>query len=179
MGLYVALLRGVNVGGQARVAMADLRDLLADLGFADVRSLLQTGNLVFRGDGAAADVERLLERETAKRLDLRTDYMVRTADEWRRLVDGNPFPEIAQRDPSHLLVMFLKKPPDDAAVAALRAAVTGPEEVRADESHVYLTYPAGIGRSRLTGTLIESKLGTRGTGRNWNTVLRLATLVQP
>jgi uncharacterized protein (DUF1697 family) len=176
---YIALLRGVNVGGHAKVAMSDLRDLLAGLGFGDVRSLLQSGNLVFRSDGqAASDLEHLLETEAARRLDLHTDFLVRTADEWVDVVARNPFPAEAERDPSHLLVMFLKQAPAETAVEALREAVTGPEVIRAEGRHAYITYPAGIGRSRLTNTLIESKLGTRGTGRNWNTVLKLAALVR-
>ncbi|MBM2812150.1 MAG: hypothetical protein HW416_2909 [Chloroflexi bacterium] len=175
---YVALLRGINVGGHAQVAMADLRNLLTGLGFGDVRSLLQSGNLVFRSDAQpGANIERLLEREAASRLDLRTDFLVRTADEWTKVVSSNPFAEIAERDPSHLVVMFLKAAPDEAAVDALRAAVVGREEVRAVGSQAYVTYPDGIGRSRLTIAVIESKLGTRGTGRNWNTVLKLADAV--
>ncbi|HLH22974.1 MAG TPA: DUF1697 domain-containing protein [Chloroflexota bacterium] len=175
---YVALLRGINVGGHAKVAMADLRDLLAGLDLRDVRTLLQSGNVVFRADDvAAADLEHLLEQETAQRLGFCPDYLVRTADEWADVVARNPFAAEAERDPSHLLVMFLKQAPSAAAVAALQAAITGPEVVHAEGRHAYVTYPEGIGRSRLTGTLIESKLGTRGTGRNWNTVLKLAALV--
>src|SRR5207302_357737 len=124
------------------------------------------------------DLEHLLEQETAKRLGLRPDFMVRTADEWAAVVAGNPFPEMAERDPGHLLVMFLKQAPAAAAVEALQAAITGPEVIRADGRHAYIPYPDGIGPSRLTSNLIESKLGTRGTGRNWNTVLKLAALAR-
>ena len=176
---YVALLRAVNVGGHGKVAMSDLRGLLGELGFADVRSLLQTGNLVFRGESkAGSEYEQLLEREAGRRLELRTDFLVRTADEWAAVVDGNPFPEVAERDPSHLLVVFLKEAPDKKSVEALRAAVKGRESVSVEGREAYISYPDGIGRSRLTSALIESKLGTRGTGRNWNTVLKLAALVQ-
>jgi uncharacterized protein (DUF1697 family) len=102
--------------------------------------------------------------------------MLRAADEWAAVVAGNPFPEMAARDPSHFLVMFLKRAPAAAAIEALQAAVPGREVIRADGRHAYVTYPDGMGRSRLTTNLIESKLGTRGTGRNWNTVLKLAAL---
>jgi uncharacterized protein (DUF1697 family) len=179
MTMHVGLLRGINVGGHAKMAMADLRDLLTGLGFGDVRTLLQSGNVVFRGDDATlADLEALLEQETARRLGLRPDFMVRTAAEWADVVARNPVPAEAERDPSHFLVMFFKQAPAAAAVAALQAAITGPEVVHADGRQAYITYPEGMGRSRLSGTLIESKLGTRGTGRNWNTVLKLAALVQ-
>ena len=177
MTTHIALLRGINVGGNKKVAMADLRDLLTQLGFADPRSLLQSGNLVFRSDGrTGADLERLLDAETEKRLGLKTEFFVRTAEEWQAVVACNPFPEEAERDPGHLLVMSLKEAPDVKAVEALQAAITGRETVRAVGRQAYIVYPDGIGDSRLTHALIEKKLGTRGTGRNWNTVLKLGAL---
>jgi len=177
MTIYLALLRGINVGGHKLVAMADLRDLLTQLGCVDARSLLQSGNLVFRSNArTSAALERLLEVEAEKRLALQTDFFVRTAEEWKAVIARNPFRKEAERDPAHLVVMFLKDAPDVKDVEALQAAITGPEVVRAEGRHAYIVYPSGIGRSRLTITLIEKKLGTRGTGRNWNTVLKLANL---
>ena len=101
---------------------------------------------------------------------------MRTAEEWNAIVEHNPFREEAGRDPGHLVVMFLKNAADGQRVEALQAAITGPEIVRAEGTHAYIVYPSGIGRSRLTHTLIEKKLGTRTTGRNWNTVLKLSGL---
>src|SRR5262245_5826477 len=99
MTLYAALLRGINVAGHAKVAMPDLRDLLSGLGFVNPRSLLQSGNLVFETNRqTAGELERLLEQEAARRLELRTDFLVRTAAEWAGVVDGNPFPDEAARD---------------------------------------------------------------------------------
>lgn len=177
MTTHIALLRAINVGGHAKIAMSRLRDLLTELGFDDPRSLLQTGNLVFRSSArSTATLEHLLEREAEQRLDLRTSFFVRTAAEWNTIIARNPFPEAAARDPGHLVVMCLKDAPDARSVDALRAAITGPEIVRADGRHLYIVYPAGIGRSRLTNALIERKLGTQGTARNWNTVLKLGAL---
>ncbi len=174
---YVALLRAVNVGGRSQVAMSDLRDVLIDLGFDDVKSLLQSGNFVFKTDaGTGAKLEAKLEAETQRRLDLRTAVFVRTAEEMDAVIASNPFPREAKREPSHLLVVFLKDAPKANAVEALRAAFKGPELVQAKGKHAYIVYPAGIGRSRLTNTVIEAKLGTQGTARNWNTVLKLAAL---
>jgi len=175
MTAYFALLRGINVGGNKQVAMVDLRALVTRLGFADARTLLQSGNLVFRGDRRTpAQLERLLEAETERRLGLEAAYFVRTAAEWRAVVARNPFRAEAARDPAHVAVMFLKDAPAARDVAALRAAITGREAVRAAGRHLYVVYPDGIGRSRLTHTLIEKLLGTRATGRNWNTVRKLA-----
>jgi uncharacterized protein (DUF1697 family) len=175
--VHIALLRGINVGGHKPVAMSGLRAMLTALGFSDARSLLASGNLVF-GTGArnAADLELMLETEAARRLGLRTDFLVRTAAEWASIVARNPFRDEAERDPGHLVVMIMKDAPSAKRVQALQAAITGPEFVRAGGRHVYLFYPDGVGLSRLTHKLIEDTLATRGTGRNWNTVLKLAAL---
>jgi uncharacterized protein (DUF1697 family) len=180
MSTHVALLRAVNLAGHNKVGMADLRALLEGLGFADARSLLQSGNLVFTGGARpAAKLEALLEGAARKTLKLDTDFFVRTASELAAVVAGNPFPAEAQRDPGHLVVVFLKDAPDGKAVAALQAAIPGREVVRGGARHLYAVYPDGIGRSKLTAALIDRKLGTRGTARNWNTVLKLAALTKP
>jgi uncharacterized protein (DUF1697 family) len=177
MTIHIGLLRAVNLPGHNKIGMVDLRELLAALGMRDVRSLLQSGNLVFRSDiHTATQLERVLERGAARRLGLETDFFVRTASDWKAIVAGNPFPEEAERDPSHLLVMFLKAVPNREDVTALQRAINGREVVRAKGRHAYVVYPDGIGRSRLTTALIEKKLATRGTGRNWNTVLKLGAL---
>ncbi len=170
----IALIRGINVGGRQLVRMADLRALLERLGFAEPQSILQSGNLVFTGDRrSAVTLEKLLERETTARLKLDVDFIIRSAKDLRTVVDRNPFLREARDDPGHLVVMFLKSVPTGDAVAALQATIKGRETVHADGRHLYVVYPDGIGRSKLTGNVIEKKLGTRGTARNWNTVQRL------
>jgi uncharacterized protein (DUF1697 family) len=179
MTTYIALLRAVNVGGHQAVTMGALRTLLTDVGFSNVRSLLQSGNLVFRGDPRpSARLERLLEAEAEKRLALTTLFFVRTATEWATLVARNPFPEFAERDPGHLVLMALKDTPTPEAVKTLQAAITGPEVARVDGTSAYITYPVDIGHSRLTVNLIERTLGTRATARNWNTVLKLKAVAE-
>lgn len=177
MPTHVALLRGVNLAGRRMVPMAELRGLAAELGLAGAQTLLQSGNLVFGSERRSAYLERLLQAEAERRLGLRTELFVRTAREWAEAVAHNPFREAAEKDPSHLVVVFLKDAPGAKSVKALQAAITGPEVVRAWDRHAYITYPAGIGDSRLTAAVIDRALGTRGTARNWNTVLKLAALV--
>ncbi len=177
MTIQIALLRGVNVGGHKAVAMSELRDLLTQLGFESARSLLQSGNLVFRGDSRTdAELERLLEAEADKRLGLHADFLIRSAKEWREVVARNPFRKEAERDPSHLVVMFLKSATNTKDVKAVQEAIAGSEIIRADGRHLYIVYPDGIGRSRLTNALLEKSLGIRGTARNWNTVLKIAAM---
>ena len=179
MTVQIALLRAVNVAGHGTVAMATLRTFFAELGFDGARTLLQSGNVVFAGAGPSnAALERRLEGEAEKRLGLRTTFFVRTAADWASLIAQNPFSEEAERDPGHLVVVCLKAAPKAAAVTALQAAIKGPEIVRAGSRHVYITYPAGIGKSRLTAVVLEKALGSPGTGRNWNTVLKLAALAK-
>jgi uncharacterized protein (DUF1697 family) len=178
MSTQIALLRAVNVGGHAQVAMVELRQMLDDIGLHNPRTLLQTGNLVFHSPSASeSELEELLETETERRLGLRTDFLVRGAGEWSSMIAQNPYVKEAEEDPSHLVVVFLKSVPDQESIRALDAA-PGPERVSAWGRHLFATYPEGIGRSKLTISLIERKLGARGTARNWNTVLKLAALAR-
>jgi uncharacterized protein (DUF1697 family) len=177
MTVYIALLRGINVGGHQPVAMSDLRELLGGLGFSRARSIMQSGNLIFQSAAATtAELERLLEAEAERRLGLHADFLIRSEKEWREVVASNPFRKESERDPSHLLVMFLKGAASAKDVKAIQAAVAGPEIIRAGGKHLYIVYPDGIGRSRLTNSFLEARLGVRGTARNWNTVLKLADL---
>jgi len=158
--------------------MAGLREMLADLGLGDPRTLLQSGNAVFESSKAPRALEALLEKATVKRFALASDYFVRTAREWEAVVAANPFEREAQSDPSHLLVMPLKEAPSAAQVATLVAAIQGRERVAVDGRTAYIVYPDGIGRSKLTNAFIEARLGTRGTGRNWNTAQKIAALAR-
>jgi uncharacterized protein (DUF1697 family) len=177
MTVHVALLKGINIAGHKQVAMADLRALATRIGLDDPRTLLQSGNLVFRNERRTpAQLERLLEAETERRLRLRVSYFVRTAPEWRDVIARNPFPAAAAGDPGRLAVLFLRETPGTRAVNALRAAIVGRETVHAAGRQLYVVYPDGMGRSKLTHTLIEKTLGTLATGRNWNTVRKLADL---
>jgi uncharacterized protein (DUF1697 family) len=179
MSAHIALLRGINVGGHNKVAMSDLRDLFGALGLVGATSLLQSGNIVFQSERlTGAALEKLLEVETARRLNLLADYLVRSSAEWKKIVARNPFPEEAKGDPGHLVVMCLKTAPPEKKVEALQEAIAGPEILRCDGKQLYIVYPEGMGRSKLTGTVIERKLGSRGTARNWNTVLKLLALCQ-
>src|SRR5437879_5859846 len=174
---YIALLRGINVGGHNLVPMSGLRDLFGALGFSKCQTLLQSGNTIFDcEERASAELESLLEVETEKRFKTRVDYFIRTPKEWKEICRRNPFPKQAKSDPGHLIVAFLKSAPGPQAVKLLESAIRGPEFLKAIGRHLYIVYPDGMGRSKLTWNMIETKLGTRGTGRNWNTVQKLLAL---
>jgi uncharacterized protein (DUF1697 family) len=173
---HIVLLRAVNVGGRKAI-MAELRQWLADLGFESPRTLIQSGNLVFRSPQTGAALEALLEREAEARLGLVTDFFARTADEWRALIAANPHQAMAKDDPAHLMVMPLKAAPDPAKVEALQAWIPGRETLAAHGRELYVTYPDGAGESKLTTAAIERRIGVRGTARNWNTVGKLAAML--
>ncbi|HXW66729.1 MAG TPA: DUF1697 domain-containing protein [Thermoplasmata archaeon] len=176
MPTFVALWRAVNVGGRL-LDMAQLRAVATRCGFADVRSLLRTGNLVFRADALAPrELESRLEAACRAGLGLDAPVVVRGAEELPGIRARNPFAEFAARDPSHLLVVFLKSAPPAAVAARFAASLAGPEALGAIGAHAYVTYPAGIGRSHLTLERIETGLGVRGTARNWNTLRRLEAM---
>ena len=174
MARWVALLRAVNLGPHGKLPMADLRKLLTDLGFDDVRTIVQTGNAVFETGGKADAIEAKIESALAGQLGLKTIVMVRSAGEWGAAVEANPYPAMARDDPAHLVLLALKAKPDADRLDDLRAAIKGNETVELNGAEAYLTYPDGIGESKLTPAVIERKLGVSGTARNWNTVLKIA-----
>ncbi len=173
MPIFVALLRAVNVSGKT-VRMADLQRMLIEHGWPGAQTLLQTGNIVFHDDrSASGDLERRLATEIGRRLGVSTEVFVRSATEWSGIVSANPYPSEAKSDPSHLVLALLKAPPAASNWETLRKAIRGPERFVGGGRHAYIVYPDGIGRSKLTPSLLERSLGTSGTSRNWNTVLRL------
>jgi uncharacterized protein (DUF1697 family) len=166
------------VVGRNLVPMATLRECAAAIGLGDPKTLLQSGNLVFDSTASkSASLERTIEAEVARRLGLQVDVVVRNAADWDRLVAHNPFPSEAVSDPSHLVAMVLKGRAAPGDVAKLQASIKGREVVKGDGPHLYIVYPDGIGDSKLTSAVIEKTIGTRGTARNWNTVLKLRAMV--
>ncbi|HEY3885953.1 MAG TPA: DUF1697 domain-containing protein [Vicinamibacterales bacterium] len=173
----VILLRGVNVGGNNLVPMAKLRAFLETMGFTGVRTLLQSGNAVVRGGrGDDAAVERRLERDAAKHLGLTPEFFARSGRQLEALIAENPFPKAAEADPGRLLVFFFKEIVAIPKVRALGGSFKGPETFASAGRHLYVVYPEGMGRSKLTSMLLERTLGGRGTARNWNTVRKLVEL---
>ena len=174
---HIDLLRAVNLGSHNKVAMAELRTCLEAQGFSGVRTLLQSGNVVFGGGrrrGAA--LERHLEEAARATLGVDTPFIVRTREEWNALVAANPFPAEAADDPGRLLLFCLKDTAPAGSEAALRAAIKGRERARVHGREAYVVYPDGVGQSKLTIAVLERWLGCKGTGRNWNTVLKLQAL---
>ena len=153
--------------------MADLKAVLADLGYLQPQTLLQSGNAVFDlaaplGRGGAA-AESRIAGALDERLSVRADVFLRTVAEWNSVIAANPFTREAVSDPAHLVVMALKNEPAAADVAALQASISGSEIVRATSVSCTSPILTGSADPKLTAAAIERALGTRGTARNWNT----------
>lgn len=178
---YAVLLRGVNVGGGRKVLSADLRAVAQDAGFAGARTLLNSGNLVVSpgtsGASGPDDVARLVRAGLARRLGLDVDVLALTGADLERAVAANPFPEAAGQDPSHLLLTFYPTAPDPERVAALDPLAYGVEHMAWSGPVSYTWYQGGVGTSRLTPAVLLRTVGLWGTARNWNTVTKLAGLV--
>jgi uncharacterized protein (DUF1697 family) len=163
---YFAFLRAINVTGRNVLRMDDLRELCTSIGFANVRTLLASGNVVFEAKRKPTEKQIAEAIREAAGLDIKV--MLRNEAELRSAVERNPFNPV--RDPARLLVFFLDRAP------AGRIVYSGPETFHVDGREVYVDYVNGVGTSKLTSNLIERSLGVSGTARNWNTVTKLLAL---
>jgi uncharacterized protein (DUF1697 family) len=175
MAQQIALLRGINLGSQRRVAMADLRDLLTRLGYGDVRTHLQSGNALFASRASPERVRRELEQGIAKDLGIEAQVVVRTRDELADVVRRDPLGDVAT-DPKRYQVSFLSAEPDPRAVREIAAVDVAPEEFVISGREVFAWHPNGIQRSPLARLLSERRLGVTATARNWSTVTKLLAL---
>jgi uncharacterized protein (DUF1697 family) len=171
----VALLRGINLGPRNRISMANLRELLQDAGYDDVRTHLQSGNVVLGARQTTDKLARAIEKALAERFGLDIDVVVRTATEMAAVVDGDPLGEVAS-DPSRHFVVFLSDDPDPAALGAIAEEDLGREQVipRGREIHVWC--PDGMRNSPAMKAVNRRPLAPVSTFRNWNTVTKLAEM---
>ena len=170
----VALLRAVNVGGR-KLAMADLRALCEELGWSDVTTYIQSGNVVFTAVGARRSIETKLEEAIAARFGLEVSVIARTKDQWADYASRNPFPN----DPPNRVMMLLTKArPEPGSEAAIEARGKAGEKVRRVGDALWFHYPNGAGASKLTPSLIDRATGSPGTARNFNTVLRIKEMLE-
>jgi uncharacterized protein (DUF1697 family) len=173
---FIALLRGINVGSSRRIPMTDLRVLCTALGWTGVRTYIQSGNVIFSADGAAAALEGDLEQALERRFGIRVPVIVRGAARWLAYVRSNPFPELSERHPNLVMLALSKSSPQVDAVERIRERATV-EHVECRGDAVWIYYAGGSGRSKLTPALLDRSVGSPVTTRNWRTVLKLEQLV--
>jgi len=173
----VALIRGVNVGGRARLPMAELRTALSKRGFDDAQTYLQSGNVVLDpGKVRVKDLSAALEAAISEDFGLRVRVLTRTRRELASVAGAHPFRD-DDSDLSLLHVVFLEKTPPAAEVAYLDPDRSPPDRFEMRGREIYLSYPNGQGRSKLNLDYFERVLGVAGTSRNWNTVTKLVEMV--
>lgn len=175
MPTQIVLLRGINIGPRNRIAMPALREALEDAGFTDVRTYVQSGNVVLSGPAKPDETARKVERVIADRFGLEIPVVVRTKAQLARIVKKNPLAKVA-KEPKRYQVSFLDgKPPADA-VKKLEGTVTGKEQLVVDGREIYAWHDAGVARSKLWAALAGKGLGVTATARNWTTVEALLEL---
>jgi uncharacterized protein (DUF1697 family) len=173
----VVMLRGINLGPRNRIAMAELRELFSGAGFAEVRTYVQSGNVVLGSDSPPDELGADCERLIADRFGLAIDVIARTQAELAAVVRRDPLGEVAV-DPKRYQVSFMSAELDPAVVSELEALVAGPERFVVAGSECYAWHPDGVARSKLWNRLAAKQLGVKATARNWTTVTTLLAMAE-
>jgi len=178
MTTFIALLRGINVSGHNMIPMVGLRELCSGLGYDQVATYIQSGNVVFTGAGKAAAVESILEEAIEKQFGFNIPVIVRMAEQWPSYLKGNPFPELSEREPNHVLMGLSKARPAKGAVAALRERATAGEQIEMVGDALWIYFADSIARSKLSPAVLDRLVGSSVTARNWRTVQQLASMAK-
>ncbi len=179
MAVIISMLRGVNVGGHNKIKMEALRALYESLKLRDAQTYVQSGNVIFRTD--ERDVSRLTKRiedGIERKFGFRPSVILRTAAEMKDVIAKNPFAKRRGIEPSKLLVSFLASDPGEEAQEKVRQMKCDPEELRIEGRELYIYFPNGMGRSKLSLARLEKTLKTPGTGRNWNSVTKMMEMAE-
>jgi uncharacterized protein (DUF1697 family) len=170
---YIALLRGINVSGKNKIKMVDLREMCVDLNFHNTMTYIQSGNIVFESEEEkSVNLENAIKARMLTAFGYDVKVMVRRQDYFQNILENNPF-FTPQVDIKYLHVTFLNNIPDSVLVENLESTDYGTDEFKVAEDKVYLYFPNGYGRTKLTNNVFERKLKTKATTRNWRTVNKL------
>ena len=179
MAVVTSLVRSINIGPKTKVSMEGLRAIYQELGLKNVRTYINSGNVLFESkrsdfDALARDIRNGIE----KAFNYRTEVFFRTAEELDEAIAKNPFAGKAGIEPSRFLVMFLNREPAEEAWERVKEMDAGRQELHLCGRECFLYFPDGMARPKLPWATAEKKLAVTGTGRNWNTVLKLAELAR-
>ena len=177
MGHRLALLRAVNVGGR-KLPMAALREQCGRLGWTQVATYIQSGNIVFEATGGDAALEKALEQAIESEFGLDVPVIVRTRAQWAKLAAANPFTRAARDAPNRLQLLVSKRPPAADAADKLAARAQAGEQVAAAGGGLWIHFPEGVARSKLTPAAIDKAIGSPATGRNYRTVTKLKEMLE-
>jgi uncharacterized protein (DUF1697 family) len=177
--VMVAMLRGVNVGPHNRIKMDALRDLCGSLDLFDVRTYVQSGNVVFKTkERNLGTLAKKIRSGIEKKFGFSPEVILRSSSDLREVIARNPFAAMKDIDPGKLLVDFLSSEPNAEACAKVRAMKTDPEKLHIEGREMYIYFPDGAGRSKLSWPALEKILKTPGTARNWNSVTNLLAMAE-
>ncbi len=178
MSTMISMLRGVNVGGHNKIKMTELKALYESLGFTDVQTYIQSGNVVFKTSAKdSAKLGKKIGEAIEKKCGFCPEVMVRTSEELRAIIARNPFAKRKDVEPGKLVVMFLATDPGDAARRAVVKVDVVDEEIKPDGNEIYIYFPHGQGQSKLKYGQVDKAINkVAWTGRNLNTVMKLAEL---
>ncbi|WP_335869450.1 DUF1697 domain-containing protein [Bacillus sp. 2205SS5-2] len=175
MTTYISLLRGINVSGKNKIKMVDLKKCYESLGLRDVRTYIQSGNVLFTSDHKKqTEVATLIERGIEETFDLAVSVLTRSKKEWTSMVEERPF---SIEDPAKMHVTFLAEPANRYIEEPIRNKKSESEDFSISQKEVYLLCPDGYGKTKLTNTFIEKSAGVKATTRNWKTVMKLAEMM--
>jgi uncharacterized protein (DUF1697 family) len=172
----IGLLRGINVGGNRMVPMAKLRELCEGLGWCDVQTLIQSGNLVFTATGGVGALETAIEKVVEKHFGFHVDIAVRSARQWAECMRNNPFADLVKKEANHVLMGVAKRRLQADAVAQLMERAGKGDRVAAAGNALWFYFAESIARSKMTPAVIDRAAGSPVTARNWNTVVRLGEM---
>jgi uncharacterized protein (DUF1697 family) len=175
---YVALLRGINLGGNNRVSMKDLAEMFVTAGCGGVRTYIQSGNVIFSAaPGLSAPLPSLISAKIARRFGYKIPVVLRTSEQLAKVIRSNPFLKAGVAE-EELHVLFLAEIPASRSVEDLDPDRSLPDTFQVRGQEVYLRLPNGVARTKLTNQYFDSKLATTSTGRNWRTVNKLFELMK-
>ena len=179
MTTYISILRGINVSGQKLVKMDVLRKAYENLGFRNVATYVQSGNVIFTGNSVNLnELAQTITRQIAKDFGFDVPVIVLSFDNLKQIIDGNPFLKDSDKDITFLHVTFLSSKPQKFDINAIEDKKLSGEEISISDSAVYLYCPNGYGKSKLSNSFLETKLKVGATTRNWKTTNELLKIAQ-
>ncbi len=168
--IYIAILRGINVSGQKKVNMAELRQLLSNLEFQDLETYIQSGNIVFKADQKVDELAATIKERILNHFGFEVPTLILPADEMDKVIQGNPF---QHKDLSKVHVTFLSSPPNEQLIESLPSSPNPNESYLVKGKVIYVYCPDGYGRTKINNMFFERKLKTTATTRNWKTCMKL------
>ncbi|MBK7133131.1 MAG: DUF1697 domain-containing protein [Bacteroidales bacterium] len=176
---YISFLRGVNMSGHNSIKMTDLAALYNSLGFSEVRTYIQSGNVLFSDNRgiSESDIAQLIEKEILNKFSFVVPAMIRSVEELKALLSVNPFLNEKDFDPAKMAVIFLHAKPSDIQIDKVSNINYPPDKFMIKGSEIFIFCPNGFGKTKLYTNFFEKKMGVTGTARNWKTITAILQMV--